>query len=78
MDDPVQKLKPTSWLAKRLNISITTIERLRALNSTDIPTHIVIGKSIRYDENAVEQWLQDRSKSLFIIKTPGKHANDKI
>lgn len=56
----LHRLLPTSWLAQRLNISVTTIERLRAQQSPDLPPHITIGKSIRYDDRAVEAWLQKR------------------
>lgn len=53
-------LRHTRWLAQRLALSVTTVERLRAAGSTDIPPAIVIGRSIRYDEAAVERWLQER------------------
>lgn len=53
-------LRSSRWLAQRLGLSLTTIERLRAARSPDLPPAIVIGKSIRYDENAVETWLTDR------------------
>lgn len=56
----LHRLLPTSWLAQRLNISITTIERLRAKNSADLPPHVIIGKSIRYDDRVVEVWLRER------------------
>lgn len=60
---PTGSLQPSSWLAKRLSLSIATIERLRAADSPDLPPPIVIGSSIRYDEASVEQWLSDRIKS---------------
>ena len=53
-------LQSTQWLAKRLGLSVTTIERLRAQGSTDIPQHITIGSSIKYDEASVEAWIQAR------------------
>jgi len=53
----LHRLMPTSWLAQRLNISVTTIERLRAQQSPDLPPHVTIGKSIRYDQRVVEAWL---------------------
>ena len=53
-------LRPTTWLAKRLGLSVSTIERLRAQGSPDLPPSIVIGASIRYDELQVEAWLQNR------------------
>ena len=59
----IQTLRPTSWLAKRLGLSISTIERLRAAGSSDLPPSIVIGASIRYDQAVVEQWLLDQIAS---------------
>ena len=56
----LHRLLPTSLLAQRLNISVTTIERLRAQQSPDLPPHVTIGKSIRYDERVVEAWLQNK------------------
>jgi predicted DNA-binding transcriptional regulator AlpA len=60
---PTGSLQPSNWLAKRLSLSISTIERLRAADSPDLPPTIVIGSSIRYDEASVEQWLSDLIKS---------------
>jgi predicted DNA-binding transcriptional regulator AlpA len=56
----LHRLQPTSWLAERLNLSIATIERLRTQKSPELPPHIAIGRSIRYCEAAVEQWLRER------------------
>lgn len=56
-------LRPTTWLAKRLGISVSTIERLRANGSSDLPPSVVIGGSIRYDERAVEAWLLARMQT---------------
>lgn len=43
-------LQPTSWLAKRLGLSVSTIERLRARGEGQLPPHLVIGRNtIRYD-----------------------------
>lgn len=53
-------LRSSRWLAQRLGLSVTTVERLRAAGSPDLPPAIVIGRSIRYDESAVEHWLQER------------------
>ncbi len=57
---PDNRLKTTEWLAQRLQVSITTIERLRAQHTPDLPPHITIGRSIRYDPVAVESWLAHR------------------
>lgn len=51
-------LKSTLWLSVRLGLSIRTIERLRAISPTDLPPHLVIGSSIRYDEKQVEEWIK--------------------
>lgn len=67
-------LRSSRWLAQRLGLSVTTIERLRATGSPDIPPAITIGRSIRYDENLVEQWLQDRIASA--TGTPARQPDD--
>lgn len=56
-------LKNTLWLAQRLGVSVTTVERLRVKGSQDIPKHITIGNSIRYSEEIVEQFLAEKQQS---------------
>ena len=56
----IQPLQSSAWLAKRLGLAISTIERLRSTGAGELPPCIVIGSSIRYDVNIVEQWLSDR------------------
>lgn len=57
----VRQLRPTSWLAKRLGLSTSTIERLRAQGGNSLPPHVIIGRhSIRYDEDVVEAWIEMR------------------
>ena len=59
----VRTLQPTSWLARRLGLSVSTIERLRARGDQNLPPHVVIGpQSIRYDEEAVEAWIAARMR----------------
>ena len=54
----INPLQPTSWLAKRLGLSVSTIERLRARGAGQLPPHLVIGRhTIRYDVAVVEDWL---------------------
>lgn len=55
----INQMRTTGWLAQRLGLSVTTIERLRAQGSPDLPPCRTIGKSKRYDEQVVEQWIQD-------------------
>ena len=53
-------LHDTEWLAKKLGISVSTIEKLRSQQSEDLPASITIGKTIRYSEAYVEWWLQKK------------------
>jgi predicted DNA-binding transcriptional regulator AlpA len=54
-------LQPTSWLAKRLGLSVSCIERLRARGEGELPPHITIGlHTIRYDPVVVETWLAEQ------------------
>lgn len=62
-DDPMttNNLQPTSWLAKRLDLSVSTIERLRTRGEGQLPPHLVTGRhTIRYDVAVVEDWLAAR------------------
>ena len=63
MAEEVTSLKDTGWLSQRLNLSVSTIERLRAEGSKDIPPHLSIGHSIRYDEKVVDQFLAEKLQS---------------
>ena len=58
----INQMRSTGWLAQRLGLSVTTIERLRAQGSPDLPPCRTIGKSKRYDERAVEQWIRDAGR----------------
>lgn len=58
---PVAPLRPTRWLAQRLGLSVSTVERLRAQGGDALPPHVVVGRhSIRYDEDVVEAWIEMR------------------
>ena len=62
-EDPMtdNSLLSTAWLAKRLGLSVSTIERLRAQNAGELPPHLVVGRrTIRYDEAVVADWLSAR------------------
>lgn len=52
-------MRSTGWLAQPLGLSVTTIERLRVQGSQYLPPCRTISKSIRYSEQAVEQWIRD-------------------
>jgi len=54
------QLRDTKWLANRLGISLSTVEKLRSEESEAIPAAITIGKTIRYGDTYVEWWLQRR------------------
>lgn len=57
----INTLQSTSWLAKRLGLSVSRIERLRARGEGDLPPHITVGlHTIRYDTAVVEAWLAEQ------------------
>lgn len=56
----IHHLRSSAWLAERLGISVATVERLRMHNPSELPPHITIGRSIRYDDSVTEQWLRAR------------------
>lgn len=58
---PQKTLKDTVWLAKRLNLSVTTVERFRVKAPKLVPPCIKLGNSIRYDEDTVEAWLKEKA-----------------
>ena len=67
----VRSLQPTRWLAQRLGLSVSTIERLRARGDRNLPPHVVIGpQSIRYDEAVVEAWLAARMQVPVVEVAP--------
>ena len=67
----VRSLQPTRWLAQRLGLSVSTIERLRARGDRNLPPHVVIGpQSIRYDEGVVEAWLAARMQGPVVEVAP--------
>lgn len=53
----MKQLKDTKWLAARLGVSKSAIEKLRAYQPEALPAHVRIGRSVRYDEQTVEQWI---------------------
>lgn len=70
----VESLKTTEWLARRLGLSVTTIERLRAKSSPAIPPHIKVGNSIRYSEEYVEQWIKQLMCAVDHVQNQMKEA----
>lgn len=46
-------LHGSKWLATKLGLSISTIERLWACESDDIPKAIIINRTIRYCEHYI-------------------------
>jgi len=57
---PMNELHTTAWLAKRLGLSIKTIERMRSQQSAPLPPYVIVGHSIRYDEAQVEAWISEQ------------------
>ena len=66
----LRRLQPTSWLAERLHLSTTTIERLRITDPDSLPPCIHIGRSVRYDELTVEEWLRNRMQPQPVAIAP--------
>jgi hypothetical protein len=60
MSEEITSLKNSKWLASRLGLSLTSIERSRTKKSADTPPYIKINSSIRYDELTVEKWLAEK------------------
>ncbi len=67
-------LQTTRWLSKRLGLSVSTIERLRAQGSPNLPPHVIVGNSIRYDNHVVEAWLTARQQAAQEKLTGDNHA----
>lgn len=71
----VRSLQTTRWLAQRLGLSVSTIERLRARGERNLPPHVVIGsQSIRYDEAVVEAWLAARMGADAATPAAAEHS----
>jgi predicted DNA-binding transcriptional regulator AlpA len=72
----MNELKPTQWLADKLGVSISTIERWRARGEHNLPPHIQLGGVIRYDEREVEAWIQTRMQSGNVSQTNAKNQTE--
>ncbi len=57
-------LHNSTWLAKTLSLSPTTIKKLRKETPQALPPFIKIGRSYRYDQDVVMTWLKDNSNNL--------------
>ena len=68
-------LQTTRWLSKRLGLSVSTIERLRAQGSPNLPPHVIVGNSMRYDNHVVEEWLTARQQAAKEKLTGDNHAH---
>lgn len=56
----VENLKNSRWLANTLNISLTTLKKLRNQDPMSLPPHIKIGSRFKYKESAVFEWLSSK------------------
>jgi len=54
------KLNTPEEESRRIKIPVTTLAKARSTGHPDIP-FIRIGKTIRYDPNAVDAWLEKNS-----------------
>lgn len=57
---PQHCLMPTAWLAEKLGLSVSTVERLRRHQPDQLPPHVSIGRTIRYDTQVVDDWLRKK------------------
>ena len=56
----MMKLHDSKWLAEKLNLSISTIEKLRSEQPDELPQPIILNKTIRYCELHVDWWLHKK------------------
>jgi predicted DNA-binding transcriptional regulator AlpA len=59
-------LLSTKSLAQMLGVSVTTIKKLRATQSDQLPPHIKIGSSYKYDQQVVIQWLNSQQQKKIV------------
>lgn len=71
-------LRTSRWLAQRLGLSLTTVERLRASAPSELPPCIVIGRSVRYAEATVEAWLAERQAAHGDGRTPATEGDPHV
>ncbi|WP_417228258.1 helix-turn-helix transcriptional regulator [Amphritea sp.] len=53
------RLMDSTWLAERLGVSLSTIQKLRAYHPHKLPKAVRIGRAVRYDPETVESWIMD-------------------
>ena len=70
------KMRDTRWLAQRLSLSVTTIERMRAEKPRELPPGIKIGAVYRYCEERVEDWLTVRQNQSMATSEPQEARHD--
>ena len=59
--ESTKSLKNIRWLAARLGLSVSTIKRYRTQKDQRLlPPAIHINKTIRYDEDLVDQWIKEQ------------------
>ncbi len=65
-------LKDTVWLAERLALSVSTVERLRSTSPQSLPPHLRFGNSIRYNQATVEDWIASNGTQVSIPAAGGE------
>ncbi len=61
MNNP-EKLRTTEWLAQYLGLSVRTLEKMRSKQPELLPPCIRLNRSTRYDQQAVDEWLQEKRR----------------
>jgi predicted DNA-binding transcriptional regulator AlpA len=72
MTEKKSPLRDTRWLAERLGLSVSTIERLRSTQPGELPPCVKLGAVYRYSEAMTEEWLQRRSERPLTASEEGK------
>ena len=58
----MKRLMDSKWLAERLGVSLSNIQKLRAYEPEKLPKAVRIGRAVRYDPETVENWIMDNMK----------------
>ncbi len=58
----MKRLMDSKWLADRLGVSLSSIQKLRAYTPEKRPTAVRVGRAVRYDPETVEQWIINNLK----------------
>lgn len=55
----MKRLMDSKWLAERLGVSLSSVQKLRAYEPEKLPKAVRIGRAVRYDPETVETWIME-------------------